>query len=80
MSSMPALQAPVVTIRTATPADHTALQALDGSAPDAGANLIQACRNFFARMAAYDRTQALVAEQERRVVGVAGRPGVWAPS
>ena len=70
MSSIPALQAPLVTIRTATPADHDALQALEGAAPDAGANLIQARRNFFARMAAYDRTRVLVAELEHRVVGV----------
>src|ERR1700704_5764635 len=70
MSSVPALQIPVVTIRTATPADHDALQALEGAAPDAGANLIQARRNFFARMAAYDRTRVLVAEQNHLVVGV----------
>lgn len=70
MSSVPALQTPVVTIRTATMADHDALQALEGVAPDVRANLIQARRNFFARMAAYDRTRVLVAEQERRVVGV----------
>ena len=70
MSSVPVLQAPLVTIRTATPADHHALQALEGAAPDAGANLIQARRNFFSRMAAYDRTRVLVAEQEHRVVGV----------
>ena len=70
MSSVPALQIPVVTIRTATPADHDALQALEGAAPDAGANLIQARRNFFARMAAYDRSRVLVAEQNHLVVGV----------
>jgi len=70
MSSTPALETPVVTIRTATPADHDVLQTLDGAAPDARANLIQTRRNFFARMAAYDRTRVLVAEQERRVVGV----------
>ncbi|MGH7534491.1 MAG: hypothetical protein ACREMG_02780, partial [Gemmatimonadales bacterium] len=70
MSSFPVLQAPLVTIRTATPADHDALLVLEGAAPDAGANLIQARRNFFSRMAAYDRTRILVAEQERRVVGV----------
>ena len=70
MSSSPALQTPAVTIRIATPADHDALQALEGAAPDAGANLIQARRNFFARMAAYDRTRVLAAEQAHRVVGV----------
>jgi predicted N-acetyltransferase YhbS len=70
MSSIPALQAPSVTIRTATPADHDALQALEGSAPDAGAKLIQARRNFFARMAAYHRSRVLVAEVEHQVVGV----------
>lgn len=70
MSSIPALQASSVTIRTATPADHDALQALEGSAPDAGAKLIQARRNFFARMAAYHRSRVLVAEVEHQVVGV----------
>jgi predicted N-acetyltransferase YhbS len=70
MSSIPALQAPSVTIRTATPADHDALQALEGSAPDAGAKLIQARRHFFARMAAYHRSRVLVAEVEHQVVGV----------
>ena len=70
MTSFPALDAPVVAIRTATSTDHDALQALDGSAPDAGANLIQARRNFFSRMAAYDRGRVLVAEVEGRVVGV----------
>jgi predicted N-acetyltransferase YhbS len=70
MSSIPTLQAPSVTIRTATPADHDALQALEGSAPDAGAKLIQARRNFFARMAAYHRSRVLVAEVEHQVVGV----------
>jgi predicted N-acetyltransferase YhbS len=70
MSSRPALETPVVTIRTATPDDHDALQALDGSAPDARANLIQTRRNFFARVAAYDHSRVLVAEQARRVVGV----------
>ena len=70
MSSFPTLQAPLVTIRSATAADHDALQALEGVAPDSGASLIQARRNFFSRMAAYDRTRVLVAEQEHRVVGV----------
>jgi GNAT superfamily N-acetyltransferase len=70
MSSFPALQAPLVTIRTATAADHDALQALDGAASDSGASLIQARRNFFSRMAAYDRTQVLVAEVAHQVVGV----------
>jgi len=70
MSAFSALQAPLVTIRPATAADHDALQALDGAAPDSGARLLQARRNFFARMAAYDRTRVLVAEQAHRVVGV----------
>jgi GNAT superfamily N-acetyltransferase len=70
MSPSPALQTPVVTIRTATPADHDVLQALDGNAPDARANLIQARRNFFARTAPYDRARVLVAEQQGQVVGV----------
>lgn len=70
MSSFPALRAPLVTIRMATPADDDALQALEGAAPDTGARLIQARRNFSSRLAAYDRTRVLVAEQEQRVVGV----------
>lgn len=70
MSSLPVLRAPLVTIRTATAADHDALHDLDGAAADSGASLIQARRNFFSRMAAYDRTRVLVAEVERQVVGV----------
>jgi predicted N-acetyltransferase YhbS len=70
MSSWPALQTPAVTIRTAGPEDHDALQALDGVAADAGASLIQVRRNFFSRMAAYDRTRVLVAEQQGRLIGV----------
>jgi GNAT superfamily N-acetyltransferase len=70
MSSPPALQTAVVALRTATRADHDALQALDGSAPDAGAALIQARRDFFSRTAAYGRTRIIVAEQSNRLVGV----------
>ena len=70
MSSTPALQTAVVSLRTATPADHDALQSLDGSAPDAGAALIQARRDFFSRTAAYARTRIIVAEQDTRLVGV----------
>lgn len=70
MSSTPALRTAVVTLRMATPADHDALQALDGAAPDAGAALIQARRNFFSRTAAYARTHIIVAELEGRLVGV----------
>ena len=70
MTSSPALQAPLVTIRTATAADHDALQALEGAAPDSRARMLQARLNFFSRMAAYDRTQVLVAEVAHEVVGV----------
>jgi predicted N-acetyltransferase YhbS len=70
MTSFPALQAPLVTIRTATAADHDALQALEGAAPDSRARMLQARRNFFSRMAAYDRTHVLVAEVGRQMVGV----------
>jgi ribosomal protein S18 acetylase RimI-like enzyme len=70
MSSLRALQAPHVTIRPATMADHDALQALDGATRDSGAGLIQARRNFFSRMAAYDRTRVLVAQVEHQVVGM----------
>src|SRR5712692_9866571 len=70
MSSPPALQTAVVSLRTATPADHDALQALVGSAPDAGAALIQARRDFFSRTAAYGRTRIIVAEERDRLVGV----------
>jgi GNAT superfamily N-acetyltransferase len=70
MSPTQALRTAAVTLRDATPADHDALQTLDGAAPDAGAALIQARRRFFARPAAYSRWRTLVAEQEGRIVGV----------
>ena len=38
-----------ISLRDALPSDSTALQSLDGAAPDSGAALIQARRNFFAR-------------------------------
>jgi ribosomal protein S18 acetylase RimI-like enzyme len=44
--------------------------ALEGSAPQAGAALLQARRNFFARTDAYPRSRVLVAEREGRVIGV----------
>ena len=84
LMSSPALRTEQVSLRDALPADHDALQSLDGKAPDAGAALIQARRNFFARPAAYSHCRTFVAEQEGRIVGmncvaltpvrVAGRP------
>ena len=84
MSSTRALRTAEVELRDATPADHDALQSLDGAAPDAGAALIQARRNFFARTAAYGLCRTIVAEHGGRIVGilcvalipvrVAGRP------
>ncbi|HEV2056196.1 MAG TPA: GNAT family N-acetyltransferase [Methylomirabilota bacterium] len=44
--------------------------ALEGTAPHAGASLIQARANFFARTDAYPVSQALVAEREGAVIGV----------
>jgi len=64
------VQTAVVSLREATAADHEALQALDGSAKDVGAALIQARRNFFSRTRAYRRSRIIVAEHEGRVVGV----------
>ena len=78
------LRTEAVSLRDALPADHDALQSLDGKAPDAGAALIQARRNFFARPGAYSRCRTFVAEQDGQIVGincvalnpvrVAGRP------
>lgn len=62
--------APVVQLRDATPADHEALIALDGTAPHAGAALIQARRDFFARPAAYGRSRVIVAEEGGRLIGL----------
>ncbi len=70
MTSARPLQTAVVSLREAIAADHEALQALDGSAKDVGAALIQARRNFFSRAKAYGRSRIIVAEHERRVVGV----------
>ncbi|HKW92399.1 MAG TPA: GNAT family N-acetyltransferase [Methylomirabilota bacterium] len=70
MTSTRTLQTAVVSLREATAADHEALQALDGSAKDVGAALIQARRNFFSRTRAYGRSRIIVAEHEGRVVGV----------
>ena len=44
--------------------------ALEGSAPHAGASLIQARANFFARTDAYPVSHVLVAEREGAVIGV----------
>ena len=84
MTPAPALHTADVSLRDATPTDHDTLQSLDGAAPDAGAALIQARRNFFARTSAYSRCRTIVAEQDGRMVGmlcvaltsvrVAGRP------
>jgi ribosomal protein S18 acetylase RimI-like enzyme len=84
MTPAPALHTADVSLRDATTADHDTLQSLDGAAPDAGAALIQARRNFFARTSAYSRCRTIVAEQNGRMVGmlcvaltsvrVAGRP------
>src|SRR3970040_2075814 len=57
-------------LREATEDDHTSLLALEGSAPHAGASLIQARVNFFARTDAYPVSQVLVAEREGAVIGV----------
>jgi ribosomal protein S18 acetylase RimI-like enzyme len=70
MSSTPALHTADVSLRDAVAADHDALQSLDGAAPDAGAALIQARRNFFARATAYTQCRTIVAEQKGRMVGV----------
>ena len=84
MSTTGALRTADVELRDATPADHDALQSLDGAALDTGAALIQARRNFFARTAAYGTARTLVAEHAGSMVGmlcvaltpvrVAGRP------
>src|SRR4026207_404151 len=70
MSAHPALQTADLLLRDATVTDHDALQSLDGASPDAGAALIQARRNFFARTAAYNRCRTIVAQQEDQIVGV----------
>ena len=59
-----------ISLRDARPADSVALQSLDGAAPDSGAALIQARRNFFARTAAYSRCRTYVAESNGQIVGV----------
>jgi GNAT superfamily N-acetyltransferase len=61
---------PTVEIREATPLDHGALLALDGSAPHSGGALIQARTRFFARTEAYPVSRVLVAEQAGTVIGV----------
>jgi ribosomal protein S18 acetylase RimI-like enzyme len=64
------VEAGSVSVREATPADHPVLMELEGSAAQAGAALIQARRNFFARTDAYFQARVLVAELEQRVIGV----------
>jgi len=59
-----------IVLRAATEEDHEALIALEGTAPNAGAELLQARRNFFARTDAYPSSRVLVAEQDGVVVGV----------
>src|ERR1700730_15530681 len=70
MTPAPALHTADGSLRDATPTDHDTLQSLDGAAPDAGAALIQARRNFFARTVAYTRCRTFVAEQDGRIIGV----------
>lgn len=57
-------------LRDASEDDHGVLLALEGSAPHAGAALIQARTNFFARTRAYPVSRVLVAEQAGAVLGV----------
>jgi GNAT superfamily N-acetyltransferase len=57
-------------LREATEDDHAALLALEGSAPQTGASVLQASANFFARTRAYPVTQVLVAERDGEVIGV----------
>jgi GNAT superfamily N-acetyltransferase len=57
-------------LREATEDDHASLLALEDTAPHAGAALIQARANFFARTDAYPVSQVLVAEREGAVIGV----------
>ena len=56
------VRAPAIALRDAAPADHAALMALEGLGSQAGAALIQARRNFFARTDAYLQSRVLVAE------------------
>src|SRR5215510_1434068 len=69
MSARPALQTADLLLRDATVTDHDALQSLDGAAPDAGAALIQARRNFFARTAGYIFNVRVNPGQRTRGVG-----------
>ena len=59
-----------IVLRAATEEDHEALIALEGTAPNAGAELLQVRRNFFARTDAYPSSRVLVVEQDGVVVGV----------
>jgi GNAT superfamily N-acetyltransferase len=59
-----------IVMRAATEEDHEALIALEGTAPNAGAELLQARRNFFARTDAYPSSRVLVVEHDGVVVGV----------
>lgn len=60
-----------VVVREARPDDHAALLLLEGSAPHAGAALIQARSNFFARTDAYPSSRVLVAAEGDTLLGVA---------
>lgn len=66
----PAVQSPAVALRDATLADHPALLALEGFGAQAGAALIQARRNFFARTNAYAVSRVIVAERDDSLIGV----------
>jgi GNAT superfamily N-acetyltransferase len=61
---------PSLVFREATASDHPALLALEGSAPHAGAALLQARQDFFARARAYPFSRVLLAQLEDRIVGV----------
>lgn len=70
MSVAAARESAPLLFRDATGADHPALLELEGSAPHAGAALIQARTDFFARARAYPLWRVLVAEQAGVVAGV----------
>ncbi len=65
------LDTTTTTIRDAGATDHESLMALEGSAPHAGAALLQARRDFFARPRAYAIARTLVAERRGELLGVA---------
>lgn len=59
-----------IALRDAVPGDHPALMALEGTAANAGAAMIQARTHFFARTQAYPVARVLVAERGRSILGV----------